>query len=235
MERQQAVCSRCLRRGHRVAECQNDVTCRACGMSGHKRGDPTCSGERAVNNQPIGEGGVVGWWWGWWWWRGGESLAAPKGKWSSTFPQSGTSPLMLQTPGNPSVRAPPRQRERRPGERRCHPTRNMTGRSARKSGRGSEQDHQHLSSLLRQTTDGQTKQDYVRRGRDLSKTHDKKSKKPKAIKQTRMSLSTERRSRSHNPKRRREGDSPVSGDALEKQFKLCHARGAGTKETMTAT
>ena len=58
-------------------------------------------------------------------------------------------------------KSPPRQRERRPGERRCHPTRNMTGRSARKSGRGSEQDHHHLSSLLRQTTDGQTKQDYV--------------------------------------------------------------------------
>ena len=68
MERQQAVCSRCLQRGHRVAECQNVVTCRACGVSGHKRGDPTCSGERAVNNQPTGEGGVVGWWWwrGWW-------------------------------------------------------------------------------------------------------------------------------------------------------------------------
>ena len=67
MERQQAVCSRCLQRGPAgspVAECQNDVTRRACGVSGHKRGDPTCSGERAVNNQPIGEGGVVGWlWW----------------------------------------------------------------------------------------------------------------------------------------------------------------------------
>ena len=73
MERQQAVCSHCLQRGHRVAECQNDVTCRACGVSGHKRGDPNCSGERAVNNQPIGEGGVVGWWWGWWWRGGGGS------------------------------------------------------------------------------------------------------------------------------------------------------------------
>ena len=79
-----------------------------------------------------------------------------------------------------------------------------------------------------QTTDGQTKQDYVRRGRDLSKTNGKKSKKPKAVKQTQMSLSTERRARSH--KRRREGDSPVSGDAAEKQFKLCAARGAGTRD-----
>ena len=80
MKRQQAVCSRCLQRGHRVAECQNDVTCRACSESGHKRGDPTCSGERAVNNQPIG-----------------DSLAAPQGEWSRTLPQSRTSPPMLTT------------------------------------------------------------------------------------------------------------------------------------------
>ena len=73
----------------------------------------------------------------------------------------------------------------------------------------------------------------MRRGRDLSKTDDKKSKKPKAVKHTRMPLFTERRSRSHSPKRRRDGDSPVSGDTVEKQFKLCDARGAGTKETMT--
>ena len=42
MERQQAVCSCCLQRGHRVAECQSDVTHRASGVSCHKRGDPTC-------------------------------------------------------------------------------------------------------------------------------------------------------------------------------------------------
>ena len=84
--RQQAVCSRCLQRGHRIAECQNDVTCRACSESGHKRGDPTCSGERAVNNQPMGG--------------------------NRTIPQNRTRPLILQTPCSPSVGAPSRQRER---------------------------------------------------------------------------------------------------------------------------
>ena len=48
-ERQQAVCSRC----HRVDECQNDVTCRACSESGHTHGDPTCSCQ-----QPADPGGV---------------------------------------------------------------------------------------------------------------------------------------------------------------------------------
>ena len=58
-------------------------------------------------------------------------------------------------------------------------------------------------------------------GRDLSKTHGKKSKKPKAVKQTRMFLSIERIARSHNPKRRRKGDSPVGGDAVGVFFFFC--------------
>ena len=156
--------------------------------------------------------------------QSGGSLAAPQGKWSRTIPQSGTSRPMLQTPGSPSVGAPRTQRERRPGVRKC-PTFWSDGSPP------STQPSQ--PSAPSQKTDGQTKQDYVRRGRDLSKTDDKKSKKPKAVKHTRMPLFTERRSRSHSPKRRREGDSPVSGDTMEKRFKLCDARGAGTKETMT--
>ena len=79
-----------------------------CGVQGVvravKRGDPTCSGERAVNNQPI-------------WGQSGRAA----GEWSRTIPQSGTSPPMLQTPGSPSVGAPWTQRERRPGVRKCHP------------------------------------------------------------------------------------------------------------------
>ena len=175
---------------------RGDPTCRASGESGHKRGDPACSGERAVNYQPMG-----------------DNLAAPQGKWSRTIPQSRT--------GKPSVGAPSRQRERRPGVSRCHPTKMLIGRSARRSGRDSEQDHHHLPSLpshlrcqLRRRQMDKTKQDYVPTGRDLSKTHGKKSKKPKAVKQTRMSLSIERLARSHNPKRRREGDSPVGSDAV---------------------
>ena len=73
----------------------------------------------------------------------------------------------------------------------------------------STQPSQPSAQPASQKTDGQTKQDYVQRGHYLSKTNDKKSKKPKAVKQTRMSLFTERRSRSHTPKRRREGDSPL--------------------------
>ena len=53
MDRQQAVCLCCLQWGHQVVEFQNDVTCRACGESGHKHGDPTCSSKTAVNNQQI--------------------------------------------------------------------------------------------------------------------------------------------------------------------------------------
>lgn len=37
-----AVCSKCLESGHHVSVCQNQVTCRACRVSGHKQGDPVC-------------------------------------------------------------------------------------------------------------------------------------------------------------------------------------------------
>ena len=80
--------------------------------------------------------------------RSEDSLAAPQGKWNRVIPQSRTSPLMLQTPGSPSVAAPSSQRERRPDVRRCHPTRMLIGRSARRSGRGSDLDHHHLPNLL---------------------------------------------------------------------------------------
>lgn len=42
-DRRPQVCSRCLQPGHHVSSCQNLVTCRACHMSGHKQGDPTCT------------------------------------------------------------------------------------------------------------------------------------------------------------------------------------------------
>ena len=37
------TCSRCLQSGHHVSVCQNLVTCRACRLSGHTRGDPVCN------------------------------------------------------------------------------------------------------------------------------------------------------------------------------------------------
>eukprot|EP00745_Piridium_sociabile_P016079 TRINITY_DN23897_c0_g3_i2.p1 TRINITY_DN23897_c0_g3~~TRINITY_DN23897_c0_g3_i2.p1 ORF type:complete len:210 (+),score=35.25 TRINITY_DN23897_c0_g3_i2:29-631(+) len=36
------VCSKCLETGHHVSGCSKDVVCRACKLSGHKRGDPDC-------------------------------------------------------------------------------------------------------------------------------------------------------------------------------------------------
>ena len=99
----------------------------------------------------------------------------------------------------------------------------------------STQPSQPSAQPASQKTDGQTKQDYLRRGRDLSKTNDKKSKKPKAVKQTRMSLFTERRSRPPHSQAKARRGFPVSGDAVEKQLKFCAARGACTKETMTTT
>ena len=93
---------------------------------------------------------------------------------------------MLQTPGNPPVGAPSRQRERRPGLR-CHPTRTLIGKECEGQRPGSPpgsppstQPSQPSAQPASQKTDGQTKQDYLRRGCDLSKTNDKKSKKPKA-------------------------------------------------------
>ena len=178
MERQQAVCSRCLQRGHRVAECQNDVTCRACSESRHKRGGTTCSCQ-----QPADPGGV--------WPRRRENHSAEQN-------QPSDAPDTWQSTG----RCPIETAREKPGVRRCHPTRMLIGRSARRSGRGSDQDHHHLpnllshlrSHLLRRQTDKQNRT-MCKRGRDLSKTYDKKSKKLKAVKQTRMSLFAERRSR----------------------------------------
>ena len=218
MERQQAVCSRCLQRGHRVAECQNDVTCRACGESGHKLGDPTCSGERAVNNQPIGG-------------QSGRAAGEVEQSHSAEQNQPSDAPDTWQSIGRCPIETAREETRREevssdedPDWEECEEER-----EGQRPGSPPSTQHSQPSALpASQKTDGQTKQDCVRRGRDLSRTHDKKSKKPKAVKQTRMSLFTERLTRSHTPKRRREGDSPVSGDAGEKQFKLCDARGAGT-------
>ena len=41
--RRRLVCSKCLQEGHHVSVCQNDVTCRQCGQSGHVRGDDACA------------------------------------------------------------------------------------------------------------------------------------------------------------------------------------------------
>ena len=181
MERQQAVCSRCLQRGHRVAECQNDVTCRACSESRHKRGDPTCSCQ-----QPADRG------------KSGRAAGRVEQNHSAEQNQPSDAPDTWQSTG----RCPIETAREKPGVRRCHPTRMLIGRSARRSERGSDQDHHHLPNLLchlrshplRRQTDKQNRT-MCKRGRDLSKTNDKKSKKPKAVKQTRMSLFTERRSR----------------------------------------
>ena len=34
------VCFRCLETGHWFGDCQNEVTCRECHKSGHKKGNP---------------------------------------------------------------------------------------------------------------------------------------------------------------------------------------------------
>ena len=44
------VCSGCLETGHWFDDCPNDVTCRECHKSGHKRGDPAC---RAMEEEPV--------------------------------------------------------------------------------------------------------------------------------------------------------------------------------------
>lgn len=44
------VCFRCLETGHWVGDCPNDVTCRECHKSGHKRGDPACG---AMDEEPV--------------------------------------------------------------------------------------------------------------------------------------------------------------------------------------
>ena len=37
-----AECRKCFERGHRAAECTNEVRCRQCYKTGHKTGDPSC-------------------------------------------------------------------------------------------------------------------------------------------------------------------------------------------------
>ena len=138
---------------------------------------------------------------------------------------------MLQTPGNPPVGAPSKQRERRPGVR-CHPTRMLIGRSARTSGRGSDQDHHHLPNLLshlrsqlhRRQTDKQNRticEEVVTCQRQMTKSQRNQKRSSKLGCPCLQSVARD----PHTPKRRREGDSPVSGDAVEKQFKFCAARG----------
>eukprot|EP00745_Piridium_sociabile_P041151 TRINITY_DN8081_c0_g1_i4.p1 TRINITY_DN8081_c0_g1~~TRINITY_DN8081_c0_g1_i4.p1 ORF type:complete len:235 (+),score=50.02 TRINITY_DN8081_c0_g1_i4:882-1586(+) len=36
------TCSKCLEKDHHASECPNDIVCKACKLSGHKRGDPEC-------------------------------------------------------------------------------------------------------------------------------------------------------------------------------------------------
>lgn len=38
-----AVCSRCLTKGHRASTCANDIVCRTCKRPGHKSGHPSCT------------------------------------------------------------------------------------------------------------------------------------------------------------------------------------------------
>ena len=195
MDRQQAVCLCCLQYGQQVVEFQNDVTCRACGESGHKHADPTCSSKRAVNNQQI---------------RGQSTHTAGEVEQnhSSEQNQPSDAPDIWQSISRSPIKTVREEtghevssdedtdweecKEEREGQQPGSPP--------------STQPSQPSVLPALQKTDGQTKQDYVRRGRDLSKTNDKKSKKPKAVKQTWMSLFTERRARSHTPKGRWEGD-----------------------------
>ena len=37
-----ATCSRCLKTGHHVSQCDGEVVCRQCGQTGHKQGSPQC-------------------------------------------------------------------------------------------------------------------------------------------------------------------------------------------------
>lgn len=40
--RKTVICSKCLGEGHHVSACENDIVCRTCKKTGHKRGDPVC-------------------------------------------------------------------------------------------------------------------------------------------------------------------------------------------------
>ena len=95
MERQQAVCSRCLQRGDRVTERQNDVACRAWW-------ERSSVEIRPVAARPANLGAV---------W--------PRRRGSGAEPFRRAEPALR---GSPSVGAPWTQRERRPGVRKCHPT-----------------------------------------------------------------------------------------------------------------
>lgn len=45
------ICSRCLQPNHHVSQCTNEVVCRECKQTGHKRGDPRC--EAAGKPEPA--------------------------------------------------------------------------------------------------------------------------------------------------------------------------------------
>jgi len=46
------TCGKCLLKGHYSKICPNDIVCRDCGMSGHKRGDPDCQYITTVQEIP---------------------------------------------------------------------------------------------------------------------------------------------------------------------------------------
>ena len=41
-------CSRCLQDGHNFSQCNNDIVCRVCRLSGHRSGDSECAGGRGA-------------------------------------------------------------------------------------------------------------------------------------------------------------------------------------------
>ena len=51
------MCSRCFRKGHLAATCQNDIVCRTCKNTGHASGHPSCPlpGEEQEPQEPQGD------------------------------------------------------------------------------------------------------------------------------------------------------------------------------------
>ena len=51
-------CTRCLTQGHNFSQCNNDIVCRVCTMSGHRSGAPECPGKPYYADESAEEDGT---------------------------------------------------------------------------------------------------------------------------------------------------------------------------------
>ena len=63
-EPRNVFCSKCLTAGHHMSQCENEIVCRECKQSGHKRGSPTCpafdQGTSAASGASKDDTGLTG-------------------------------------------------------------------------------------------------------------------------------------------------------------------------------